>query len=74
MPLTKGDIVVTNVSPTVTFGADGQAIRMTNVEFTVRGKGPFSKQVPTDSFRASDIIPLINEYASEIVAAMEHTG
>jgi hypothetical protein len=74
MPLAKGDIVVTNVSPTATFDSTGQAVRMTNVEFTVRGKGPFSRQIPTEQFRASEIISMINDYAAEIVTALEHTG
>lgn len=74
MPLTAGDIVITNVSPTATFDASQNAIRMTNVEFTVRGKGPFSRQMPTDSFSPDSIKEEIRRYAESLIAVMEFTG
>lgn len=74
MALKSGDVVITNISPTVGFSDRGEVIRMTNVEFTVRGKGPFSRQMPTDAFSAAEIIAQITAYAEEIVRVLDFTG
>lgn len=72
--ITPGDIVITNVSPTSSFDAKGDVVRMTNVEFTVRGKGPFSRQMPTDSFDPTHIKEQIRDYAERLIDVMDYTG
>ena len=73
MPRQDGDIKVTNTTTGVRPGTDQVAERTITVEFTVRGKGPFSLAFPLLNYDELEARRQIEEFADSIIATLEIT-
>ena len=73
MPLKDGDIEVTNVTTGVMPGQAGLNARTMVVEFRVRGKGPYTRVMPMESYNAEEMNEKIRDFARQVIGTMELT-
>lgn len=70
----RKSINITNISPTIDVRPDQTVVRMLNVEFTVKGFGPFSRQVPMTDADPTHLENLILEFATTILKLADIPG
>jgi len=71
MPREAGDIKVTNTTTGVRPGADAVAERTIQIEFKVRGKGPFSLAFPLIDYDPVAARAAIEKFADNIINTLE---